>query len=156
MTEAMLLPITNGTTLFGVVELLAASDRPPVDRRTAATLGALAAVITRFAQAQRTEYETETLKNEFFALVSHELLTPLTSILGYLEELLAGTSGEFNPDQQMDLEVIDRKDVDAWLVATPAVMPMPAPITIVPIAAVNPTSREMRAPCTMRASMERP
>ena len=108
MTEAMLLPITNGTTLFGVVELLAASDRPPVDRRTAATLGALAAVITRFAQAQRTEYETETLKNEFFALVSHELLTPLTSILGYLEELLAGTSGEFNPDQQMDLEVIDR------------------------------------------------
>lgn len=108
MTEAMVLPITDGTTLFGAVELLGASDRPPVDPRTAATLDALAAIIARFAQARRTEYETETLKNEFFALVSHELLTPLTSILGYLEELLAGASGEFNEDQQMDLEVIDR------------------------------------------------
>lgn len=108
MTETMVLPIADDTTLFGVVELLGAPDRPAVDPRTAATLDALAAVIARFAQARRTEHETETLKNEFFALVSHELLTPLTSILGYLEELLAGASGEFNEDQLMDLEVIDR------------------------------------------------
>jgi hypothetical protein len=35
-------------------------------------------------------------------------------------------------------------------------MPMLEPINIVPNAAVKPTSREMRAPCTMSSRTDRP
>jgi hypothetical protein len=38
----------------------------------------------------------------------------------------------------------------------PAVMPTLEPISIVPKAAVNPTRSEMRAPCTMSSSTDRP
>jgi signal transduction histidine kinase len=107
LSDALALPIAVDSMPLGVIELLRAEARP-LDTHTVATLDAIASLIAQFAQARRTEDETEALKNEFFALVSHELLTPLTSILGYLEELLAGASGEFNEEQEQDLEVIDR------------------------------------------------
>jgi signal transduction histidine kinase len=107
LSDALALPITIGSRLVGVIELLRSSLRPH-DPQTVATLDAITVLVAQFAHARQTEDETEALQNEFFALVSHELLTPLTSILGYLEELLAGASGEFNADQEQDLEIIDR------------------------------------------------
>jgi signal transduction histidine kinase/DNA-binding NarL/FixJ family response regulator len=107
LSHGLALPIAVDSTLVGVIELLRTSRRPP-DLQTVTTLGAVAALVAHFARARRTEDETEMLKNEFFALVSHEMLTPLTSILGYLEDLLEGASGEFNADQEQDLGVIDR------------------------------------------------
>lgn len=107
LSGAFALPITDDSELLGVIELLRTSSEPPADQ-VLATLDAIAALVGRFAHARRTEERTESLQNEFFALVSHELLTPLTSILGYLEELLAGASGEFNEDQKQDLNVISR------------------------------------------------
>jgi signal transduction histidine kinase len=65
-------------------------------------------LIAQCAHARLPGDQAEALKNQFLALVSHELLTPLTSILGYLDDLLAGASGDFTPDQQRDLEVLDR------------------------------------------------
>ncbi|HET6954405.1 MAG TPA: hybrid sensor histidine kinase/response regulator [Acidimicrobiales bacterium] len=107
LSEALAVPITLGPELLGVIELLHTSQRPP-SPRTIATLDAIALLVAQFAHARRAEDETAAVKDDFFALVSHEMLTPLTSILGYLEELLAGTAGDLTPDQLADLEVVDR------------------------------------------------
>jgi signal transduction histidine kinase len=107
LADALALPIAVDSTVRGVIELHRTAQRPP-DAHTLGTLEAIAALVGQFARAEQIEDETAALKNGFFALVSHELLTPLTSILGYLEELLDGASGEFTPEQEQDLEVIDR------------------------------------------------
>lgn len=107
LVGTLALPVRLNGGLLGVIELMRTSLRPP-DDETVATLDAGAALAARVAQADRPGDQAEGLKNEFLALVSHELLTPLTSILGYLDELLVGASGDFTPDQQKDLEVIER------------------------------------------------
>ena len=49
--------------------------------------------------------EADRLKDEFVALVSHEVRTPLTSILGYLELL---SEQELSADQRTYTDIIDR------------------------------------------------
>jgi PAS domain S-box-containing protein len=49
--------------------------------------------------------EADRLKDEFVALVSHEVRTPLTSILGYLELL---SEQELSTDQRTYTDIIDR------------------------------------------------
>jgi signal transduction histidine kinase len=50
--------------------------------------------------------EADRLKDEFVALISHDLRTPLTSILGYLELTLEDE--ELTPSQRGYLEVVER------------------------------------------------
>ncbi|MGQ9601423.1 MAG: CHASE4 domain-containing protein [Candidatus Bipolaricaulia bacterium] len=50
----------------------------------------------------------EQLKAEFLATVSHEVRTPLTSIKGYADLLLAGETGPLNPTQEEFLQIISR------------------------------------------------
>jgi signal transduction histidine kinase len=52
--------------------------------------------------------ELDRMKDEFVALVSHDLRTPLTSIRGYIELLLEGLGGTLNDDQRKWMDVIDR------------------------------------------------
>ncbi len=55
--------------------------------------------------------ELEKMKHEFVSNVSHELKTPLTVILGYIELILSGDMGEINEEQRKSLEIA-RKSIE--------------------------------------------
>jgi PAS domain S-box-containing protein len=46
------------------------------------------------------------MKSMFIASTSHELRTPLNSIIGFSSLVLAGMSGELNPDQKMQIGIV--------------------------------------------------
>ena len=55
--------------------------------------------------------ELDRSKSEFFSNVSHEFRTPLTLILGPLEELLSSRRGPINPEQRHELELLKRNSL---------------------------------------------
>ena len=52
--------------------------------------------------------EADRLKDELISVVSHDLRTPLTSIMGYLELVTNEEAGPLNDEQQQFLEVVRR------------------------------------------------
>lgn len=52
--------------------------------------------------------EADRAKTEFVSNITHELLTPLTSINGFVELLSEGTIGTINPEQKKSLDIILR------------------------------------------------
>ncbi len=52
--------------------------------------------------------EAERIKIEFISNITHELLTPLTSIKGFTELLRDETSGKINKEQKKNLDIIYR------------------------------------------------
>ena len=60
----------------------------------------------RLAQQNEQLREADRLKDEFVALISHDLRTPLTSIMGYLELTLGDE--DLKDDQRRYLEIVDR------------------------------------------------
>ncbi len=53
--------------------------------------------------------ELEKLKLHFLSMVTHELKTPLTVVLGYTKVMLKGKGGELNPKHRQFVQVIDRQ-----------------------------------------------
>jgi signal transduction histidine kinase len=62
----------------------------------------------RLAEQNERLRELDRMKDQFVSSVSHELRSPLTSIVGYLELLLDGEVGELDEEQRRFLEVVDR------------------------------------------------
>ncbi|MFU8857838.1 MAG: ATP-binding protein [Deferrisomatales bacterium] len=52
--------------------------------------------------------ESDQVKTEFMAGISHELATPLQAVIGYADLLLDGIEGELAPEQRRDIETIRR------------------------------------------------
>ena len=52
--------------------------------------------------------EADRMKDELISVVSHDLRTPLTSIMGYLELVMNEEAGPLNNEQQQFLEVVRR------------------------------------------------
>ncbi len=52
--------------------------------------------------------EADRMKTEFVSNITHELLTPMTSIRGFTELLMDGTAGKINDKQKKSLEIILR------------------------------------------------
>ena len=63
------------------------------------------ATIARFVALEKAE-ETDRLRSQFLANMSHDLRSPLNSILGFSTLLLRGVDGKLDPDQQEMVETI--------------------------------------------------
>lgn len=62
-------------------------------------------------QAARRLRDLDQKKDNFIAILSHELRNPLTTIMGYCDILLGGLQGQLTPDQQQSVAIInDRSD----------------------------------------------
>lgn len=73
-----------------------------------AALEGLHAQQAALAQATRRRREAEQAKNRFLAHLSHELKSPLNSILGFTELLLAELDGPLSPLQKRSLAILWR------------------------------------------------
>ena len=93
---ALAVPLTDGATLIGVIELGIRRARPltSADLKTLNAIAGQLSMSLRNAQLRRAAGELEALrqadrlKNEFLATVSHDLRSPLTAIRASVEGLL--------------------------------------------------------------------
>ncbi len=111
--SALVVPLSYRGQLMGVVSLL----HPDTNRFTAAHLAMLNSIARQaaiavananlFDNVRRQAEElakANQLKSEFLANLSHELLTPLNPVLGYIDMLLANMHGPLTTEQRNGLE----------------------------------------------------
>jgi PAS domain S-box-containing protein len=79
----------------------------PVKDEAGSVIGA-ATIARDIGELKEARREAERLKEEFFALVSHDLRTPLTSVKGYADLLLTGDGGDLTDQQRLFVEAIAR------------------------------------------------
>ena len=100
-------PVAIEGTVLGAVELMT-RRRQERDEQMIAMTSAVTGLLTELLRRRHAESEADRLKDEFFGMVSHEMRTPLTSIIGYAE-LLGDFEGERLSEQGRGfLEVIQR------------------------------------------------
>jgi len=92
-----------------VVAVLQAAIALFVVARMAVLVNASDRIRARLAEQNEELVEADKLKDEFIALVSHDLRTPLTSIIGYVELALdeAGTE-PLDPERRKYIEIVAR------------------------------------------------
>ena len=101
------MPVTIDGTMLGAVQLLTRRhlerDEPAISMTSAVT-----SLLTALMRRRHAEVEADRLKDEFFGMVSHEMRTPLTSIIGYAELLADFESERLSEQGRGFLEVIER------------------------------------------------
>jgi signal transduction histidine kinase len=111
---AMAAPLVAGGELVGVLLVTGSGERrfTEYDLRLLMLFAEQAAVAVSNAQAYRRERESvarlveiDRLKSEFIATITHELKTPLTSLLGYAT-ILRKRAAELRPEQREELFAI--------------------------------------------------
>ena len=89
---------------------------PPIDQADMDTFRAIAGLITASVGNMRVALleESDRLKSEFFANISHEFRTPITLTLGPIEQLLAGRMGTL-PEPAREALVVVRRNQERLL-----------------------------------------
>jgi signal transduction histidine kinase len=112
---AVLIQALRGDRLGWIVAVFGAAIALLVVSRLTGILRALEAIRLRERQARSLAeeanerlVEADRLKDEFVALISHDLRTPLTSIIGYIELALDDHGPELDEDRRSYLEVVSR------------------------------------------------
>lgn len=93
-----------GTTTHFVGVATDITDRKIVEQRVIAQNDALIRTNHALGEARVQADEANRLKSEFLATMSHELLTPLHTIIGYTDIQLAGMTGELHDEQRNYLD----------------------------------------------------
>ncbi len=104
----LLVPMLAQSRPLGGLAL--AYDAPPSDNDLSAltTAASQLAIAIRNAELYEEAVNANRLKSQFLANMSHEFRTPLNTILGYTELLLAQTFGELNDKQRARLERVQK------------------------------------------------
>ncbi len=100
-------PVTIDGTMLGAVQLLT-RRRLERDEPAISMTSAVSSLLTALMRRRYAEVEADRLKDEFFGMVSHEMRTPLTSIIGYAELLADFESERLSEQGRGFLEVIER------------------------------------------------
>ena len=109
--ELRLTPMQDdfGTTTHFVGVATDITDRKIAEQRIRAQNDALIRTNHALDEARKQAEEVTRLKSEFLATMSHELLTPLHTIIGYTDIQLAGMTGELTDEQRNYLERVLRR-----------------------------------------------
>jgi signal transduction histidine kinase len=118
LKSAMVVPLSTADKTFGAITVVSAESGrryTPADMDFLTELARRSALAVENARLHAAEQEARraaeganAAKTQFLAVMSHELRTPLNAIGGYAELLLMGIRGGLTPDQQADLERIQR------------------------------------------------
>jgi signal transduction histidine kinase len=101
------LPVMSETRVQGGFEFFDRENREP-DDELLTVLSSVVAQIGHYTQRRHAEEEAERVKTEFFSLISHELRSPLTSIIGYTELLAETEADRLTDEGRRFLEVVER------------------------------------------------
>jgi signal transduction histidine kinase len=103
-------PLHTGDERFGALDLYRETPGAlsPAAVAAACTLADVTSVYLVNAKTRHEMQELGRAQSDFVSKVSHELRSPLTAVLGYVELLMDGTPGEINEEQQSMLRIIDR------------------------------------------------
>jgi PAS domain S-box-containing protein len=104
---AIAFPVFSAGEVLAVFEFFR-TELHQMDRELLGTLDTIARQISQFVERSRAEQEADRLKDGFVALVSHELRSPLTSILGYVDLLREGEGGSLTEEQRGFLAIVTR------------------------------------------------
>jgi PAS domain S-box-containing protein len=98
--------VSRDGTLISVAELF--SSRALSEDGLVETLRGVAGQVAQHIERQRSEEETQRMKDQIVANVSHELRTPLTAIDGWVHVLLGEEPGPLTDEQQRFLGIVKR------------------------------------------------